>query len=114
MSLRDTRGGSSADYVKGWNAAQKGHFATALREWEPLAEQGDARAQYNLGWMYANGKGVIQDNLYAHMWSNIAASQGHEDAANNRDTVAKIMTPADISAAQNLARECVKKNYKGC
>ena len=25
-----------------------------------------------------------------------------------------IMTPADISAAQNLARECLKKNYKGC
>jgi len=100
MSLRDTRGGSSADYVKGWNAAQKGHFATALREWEPLAEQGDARAQYNLGWMYANGKGVIQDNLYAHMWSNIAASQGHEDAANNRDIIAKSMTPSQIEKAQ--------------
>ena len=25
-----------------------------------------------------------------------------------------IMTPTDISAAQNLARECLKKNYKGC
>jgi TPR repeat protein len=64
--------------------------------------------------MYANGEGVIQDNLYAHMWSNIAASQGNEIAANNRDIIAKRMTPADISAAQNLVRECVRKNYKGC
>ena len=64
--------------------------------------------------MYYNGEGVIEDNVYAHMWFSIAASQGHENAAKNRDIVAKRMTPADISAAQNLARECVKKNYKGC
>ena len=33
-----------------------------------LAEQGDARAQHNLGLMYANGQGVPQDNVYAYMW----------------------------------------------
>ena len=35
----------SADFQKGLDAAQSGDYATALREWEPLAEQGDARAQ---------------------------------------------------------------------
>jgi hypothetical protein len=64
--------------------------------------------------MYGTGQGVIQDNVYAHMWWNIAASSGDKDAIGNRDIVAKGMTPADISTAQNLARECVRKNYKGC
>ena len=48
------------------------------------------------------------------MWWNIAASSGYKDAVKNRDLVAKSMPPADISAAQKLARECVKKNYKDC
>ena len=38
----------SADFQKGMDAAQTGDFATALREWKPLAEQGNARAQFNL------------------------------------------------------------------
>ena len=40
---------ASADFEKGLTAAQSGDFATALREWKPLAEQGDAAAQSNLG-----------------------------------------------------------------
>ena len=38
----------SADFQKGLTTYQNGDFATALREWKPLAEQGYARAQYNL------------------------------------------------------------------
>jgi TPR repeat protein len=124
----------SADYQKGLTAARSGDYATALREWKPFAEQGVADAQSNLGAMYADGQGVIQDYVRAHMWFNIAASSGHENitenvsvrrmggvfigfnkiAVTNRDIVAKRMTPADISAAQTLARECVLKKYKGC
>ena len=104
----------SADFQKGLTAYNKGDYATALREWKPLAEQRYAAAQYNLGKMYADGQGVIQDNVYAHMWSNIAASSGIENASNNRDIIAKLMTSADISKAQDLARECVRKKYKGC
>ena len=51
----------SADFDKGLTAAQNGDFATALKEWKPLAEQGLAEAQYNLGLMYHNGDGVPQD-----------------------------------------------------
>jgi hypothetical protein len=64
--------------------------------------------------MYGNGRGVIQDNVYAHMWFNTAASNGDEVAVRNRDIIASQMTPADISNAQTLARECVAKNYRGC
>ncbi len=64
--------------------------------------------------MYALGQGVPQDFVYAHMWLNIAASNGHENAGKARDEVAKLMTPAQIEKAQDLARECVRKKYKGC
>jgi len=84
-------------------------------KWYRLAAgQGYADAQTNLGVMYASGKGVIQDDVYAHMWWNIAASSGGKTATKNRDIVASRMTPADISTAQKLARECVRKKYKGC
>ena len=95
-------------------AYEAGDFATALREFNDLAAQGDANAQYNLGMMYAFGQGVIQDNVYAHMWWNFAATSGDSDAASYRDFLAKDMTSEDLSIAQGLARECVKKKYKGC
>tara|TARA_A100001037_G_C14573823_1_gene381410 strand:+ start:310 stop:507 length:198 start_codon:yes stop_codon:yes gene_type:complete len=63
--------------------------------------------------MYGKGQGIIQDNVYSHMWWNIAASSGDEKARKNRDIIAKRMTPTDISAAQKLAEECVRRNTKG-
>ena len=39
--------------------------------------------------MYYNGQGVLQNNVYAHMWWNIAASNGNDGAMKNRDIVAK-------------------------
>ena len=140
----------SQDFQKGVDAVERRDYATALREFTPLAEQGHAVAQYNLGlmyrfgqgvpqddktavkWytlaaeqghafaqynlgnMYATGRGVLQDYVYAHMWGNIAASNGDEDGEKLRDLVAEQMTPSQIEKAQDLARECVKKNYKGC
>ena len=56
----------------------------------------------------------MQDNVRAYVWWNIAASSGDEMAAKNRDIVAKRMTSAQIAKAQKLARECVRKKYKGC
>ena len=102
------------DFAKGLAAHQNGDFATALRELRPLAAQGDANAQFHLGNMYYKGQGVIQDNVYAHMWWNIAASSGNKNAAENRDIVASKMTASQIEKAQDLARECVKKEYKAC
>ena len=64
--------------------------------------------------MYYNGSGVTQDNIYAHMWWNIAASLGNEGDKKNGDLVTEHMTSADISKAQSLARNCVQKNYKDC
>jgi TPR repeat protein len=46
--------------------------------------------------MYANGEGVIQDDVYAHMWYSIAASSGNNSGIFNRDSLAKKMTPAQL------------------
>jgi len=75
---------------------------------------GYASAQTNLGVMYYKNRGVLQDNVYAHMWGSIGASNGSENGGKLRDMTAKQMTPAAISTAQKLSRECAKKNYKGC
>ena len=55
---------------------ESGDYATALRLWRPLADQGDARAQYNLGDMYCNGHGVPKDYAEAVKWWRKSADQG--------------------------------------
>ena len=106
--------GWNEDYHKGWDELYRGEYATALKSFTLSAEQGDVYAQYSLGYMYEHGRGVIQDNIRAHMWYNIAASQGYKYATKNRDLLAKEMTPSQLEKAQDLARECVRKKYKGC
>ena len=64
----------------GQAAYNAGDYATALRLWRPLAEQGNARAQNNLGVMYENGKGVAQDVIEAVRWYRLAAVQGYGGA----------------------------------
>jgi hypothetical protein len=61
-------------YANGEGVSQ--NYATALREWTPLAEQGDVSSQYRLGWMYDNGIGVSQDYNIAVKWYRLAAKQG--------------------------------------
>jgi TPR repeat protein len=86
-------------------ALKRRDYATALRLIRPLAERGDANAQYNLGVFYDNGLGVPQDKVRAYMWFNLSAAQGREGAAAFRDLIARRMTPAQIAEAQRLARE---------
>ena len=64
-------------------AYQKGDHDAALREWRPLAEQGNDGAQLNLGFMYDNGFGVSQDYKEAIKWYRRAAEQGNDRAQYN-------------------------------
>ena len=77
----------SADFQKGLDAFDRGDYATALREWKPLAEQGNADAQFNLGLMYRKGEGVLQDYKTAMKWYKLAAEQGHASAQTNLGTM---------------------------
>ncbi len=80
-------------------------YAEAVRRLRKAADQGDAAAQDALGGMYVFGLGVKQDFVQAHMWYNLAAAQGEKLGRENRDLLAKQMTPAQITEAQKLARE---------
>jgi uncharacterized protein len=102
------------DFDRGAAAYQTGDFATTLKEWRPLAEQGNAAAQYNLGLMYQNGYGVVQNNILSHMWYNIASANGYKKSSEWRDNIATKMTSADISKAQAMARVCMSSGYKNC
>ena len=133
----------SSSYKKGMKNYRPEDAAAAVRDLKPLAEQGDAQAQFSLGSLYYQGLGVPQDYpeavkwltsaagqryLYAevtlggilsdgvqdvipkdypqaHMWFSFAAAQGDAEALKLRDSLAMKMTPAQIAAAQKLARE---------
>lgn len=62
------------------NAYYEGNYIEALRIWRPLAEQGDARAQNNMGILYRNGEGLVQDFEASRRWLLRAAAQGHARA----------------------------------
>ncbi len=68
---------TDADFDAGVRAYNRGDYASAFREFRALAEQGDAKAQNNLGFMYANGKGVSEDDRLAIFWYHKAAEQGN-------------------------------------
>ena len=74
---------AAQDFEKGLEAYDRGDYATALREWRPLAEQGFANAQYDLGLMYKEGQGVPRDDGEAVAWYRRAAEQGYAEAQNN-------------------------------
>jgi TPR repeat protein len=67
----------------GWRAYEAGDYATALAEWTPLAEQGDADAQYLVGLMHDDGQGVPVNHREAARWYILSAEQGYAAAQNN-------------------------------
>ena len=82
--------------------------AGAVAWYRRAAEQGHARAQYNLGGMYAEGRGVPPDAVEAHMWLTIAASRStgaeREQIVTARAGVAVRMTPTDVREAERRAQ----------
>ena len=68
------------------------------------ADQGDASAQFNLGVMYANGSGTAGDLIEAYKWLTLAAAAAKGDEqqryATARDTLARSMTPEQLSQAR--------------
>ena len=83
-----------ADLDDGLTSYQRGDYATALQEWRPLAEQGDALAQQYLGNMYATGRGVPENDAEAMKWWRKAAEQG--DPAAKSDLITPPLKARDI------------------
>jgi TPR repeat protein len=80
-------------------------FEMAEIDRAPMGEapaRGDAL--FDLGMMYAAGRGVPLDLVSAHKWFNLASMKGHEDAARLRREIAEQMSEQEIAKAQREAR----------
>ena len=99
-------------YDTGWGVPE--NDKTTVKWYTKAAEQGYADAQVNLGVMYDNGQGVLTDTKRAYMWYNLGSYNGRETARKNKDKIAKDMTPADISKAQDMSSACLESNYTDC
>ncbi len=72
-----------ADLASGQAAYLRGDYATAWRELKPLADQGNAEAQYQIAVMYDHGQAVSRSYQTAEQWYKSAAEQGHSGAQFN-------------------------------
>jgi uncharacterized protein len=102
---------SAADPLKDATAAYRSHdYATALQLFRPLAEQGNAIAQFNLGLMYVNGEGVRQNYSKAFGWFRSAADQGLLDAQNNLGLMyLSGLSPLNMFVSDPRSADAVKK-----
>jgi TPR repeat protein len=69
-----------AGLKEGYDALARKDYATAMKEYRPLAERGNAEAQYRVGRMLEFGQGVPQDKAQGIAWIRKAAAQNHADA----------------------------------
>ena len=76
-------GGLWADLDKGLAAYDVGDYETSLSECQPLADEGNAIAQFCVGRLYANGFGVAMNDALALQWYGLAAEQGYSEAQLN-------------------------------
>ena len=102
---------AGAGFDEGGAALERGDYEIALREFRPLAEQGDAAAQFNLGLMYKDGLGVAQDYAEAVRWYRKAAEQGNAAAQTNLGSMylAGRGGPKDYAEAMKWTRSAAKQ-----
>ena len=103
----------AADFEAGMEAYERGDYAAALREFRPLAEQGNADAQAQLGVMYLWGFGVPEDAAEAAKWYRKAAEQGNA-AAQARLAVMYFWgsgVPGDVAEAAKWYRKAAEQGH---
>ena len=70
----------SGAYNEGLLASESGDYTTAATQWQPLAAEGDAAAQFNLALMYHRGLAVPMDETVAVSWYHKSAENGYSKA----------------------------------
>ncbi len=68
----------AADFLYGQRLYSLGDYAGAFSTWQPLAKQGDARAQFSMAVLYMKGQGTPLDKAKAREWARQAAEQGYK------------------------------------
>ncbi|MEQ8799456.1 MAG: SH3 domain-containing protein [Salinisphaeraceae bacterium] len=101
----------SESYESGADAFSAGDYDTAMAQWRPLAEEGNAAAQYNLGLMYANGFGVTRNAGTAREWYRKSAEQGYARAQHNLGVMLQNgeLGDPDYTAAARWYREAAEQ-----
>ena len=104
---------ASAGFDEGMAAYEKGDYKTAIAEFRPLAEKGDADAQFSLGVMYKEGQGVPQDYKQAVSWIRKAAKQGHARAQYSLGVMYYIGqgVPQDYKQAVSWSRIAAEQDF---
>jgi TPR repeat protein len=103
----------SADYQKGLDAYNRGDYEAAVRELRPLAEQGDADAQYYFANLYRKSLGVAQSDTEAVKWYRKSAEQGLARAQNHLGLMYKNgrgVTQSDTEAVKWLRKSAEQGN----
>lgn len=96
-----------ADVKSGVDAWFAGRYGDAIKTWRPLADRGDADAQFNMGQAYRLGRGVPADMKIAQSWFQKAAAQGHHDAQANLGLI--LYQNGDRKAAMPLIRKAAER-----
>jgi TPR repeat protein len=107
---------AGADFNSGLAAYNKGDYTTAVKEWRPLADQGVAAAQFNLGLLYLDGHGVPQDPAEAVKWFTKSAEQDYTEAQHNLGAMygAGQGVKRDYVQAYKWLNICAAKGNAGC
>lgn len=94
----------------GMEAVNRGDYKTAYQMFRAQAAKGDAEAQFELGMLFALGKGVERNLITAWMWTEIAARQNEPYADFIRDEVAANLNEGDINQARSRANAWMREN----
>ncbi len=86
------------------------NYEKSAKWYHRAAEQGHAPAQGNLGRLYLTGQGVGRDLFQSYFWSSVAVNQGYLAAKRIGKRAASQLSSEDISRAQKLVREWVRKS----
>jgi TPR repeat protein len=98
----------------GMVAYSRGDYLPAIRLFRPLAEQGNPKAQTQIGTMYRKGEGMTASLTRAFMWFSVAAKRGDAKGKAGLRQVSRTMTPAEISQGEAMADACAASNYRAC
>jgi len=103
----------AAPHDDAFKAYDAGDFEAAVNIWRPMAEDGDARAQYWIGKLYTRGAGVAKDFAQARKWIEAAARQGHTKAEHGMGDIYRYGdgVRSDASTSFDWYMRAAKKGY---
>ena len=103
------RGDEKAQWELGSTYMKLGNWSEANQWLLKAAERGVIEAQYQLAQNYEKGQGIRKDFVEAYAWFFVAAERGHLQALNGRERLSRLLSHADLEAANRKAFDYVTK-----